>query len=30
LTNLQGGRFKVGIDGDLFKVTVEIPLWFEA
>lgn len=29
LTNLQGGRFKVDIDGDLFKVTVEIPLWEE-
>jgi signal transduction histidine kinase len=29
LTNLQGGRFKVDIDGDLFKVTVEIPLWIE-
>lgn len=29
LTNLQGGRFKVDIDGDLFKVTVEIPLWKE-
>ncbi|MGE4282288.1 MAG: ATP-binding protein, partial [Clostridia bacterium] len=26
LTKLQGGRFKVEIDGDLFKVTVEIPL----
>jgi signal transduction histidine kinase len=29
LTNLQGGRFKVDIDGDLFKVTVEVPLWEE-
>jgi signal transduction histidine kinase len=29
LTILQGGRFKVDIDGDLFKVTVEIPLWIE-
>jgi signal transduction histidine kinase len=29
LTNLQGGRFKVDIDGDLFKVTLEIPLWEE-
>ena len=29
LTNLQGGRFKVDIDGDLFKVTIEIPLWEE-
>lgn len=30
LANLQGGRFKVEIDGDLFKVTVEIPLWKES
>ncbi|MDF2520897.1 MAG: signal transduction histidine kinase [Clostridia bacterium] len=29
LTQLQGGRFKVDIDGDLFKVTVEIHLWKE-
>ncbi len=29
LTNIQGGRFKIEIDGDLFKVTVEIPLWEE-
>ena len=29
LTNLQGGRFKIDIDGDLFKVNVEIPLWKE-
>lgn len=29
LTNLQGGRFKIDIDGDLFKVTMEIPLWEE-
>jgi signal transduction histidine kinase len=29
LTNLQGGKFKVDIDGDLFKVTIEIPLWEE-
>lgn len=29
LTKLQGGRFKVDIDGDLFKVTLEIPLWEE-
>lgn len=29
LTNLQGGRFKIEIDGDLFKATVEIPLWVE-
>ncbi|AGL00285.1 sensor histidine kinase [Desulfoscipio gibsoniae] len=27
LTNIQGGRFKIEIDGDLFKVTVEMPLW---
>lgn len=27
LANLQGGSFKIEIDGDLFKVTVEIPLW---
>lgn len=26
LTNLQGGRFNIDIDGDLFKVTIEIPL----
>lgn len=29
LTQLQGGSFKIDIDGDLFKVTVEIPLWEE-
>ena len=29
LTNLQGGNFKIEIDGDLFKVNVEIPLWME-
>lgn len=29
LTNIQGGRFKVETDGDLFKVTVEMPLWEE-
>jgi len=27
LTHIQGGRFKIEIDGDLFKVTVEMPLW---
>ena len=27
LTNLQGGRFNIDIDGDLFKVTVEVPLY---
>lgn len=30
LTALQGGKFKIEIDGDLFKVNVEIPLWKEA
>lgn len=29
LANLQDGRFDISIDGDLFKVTVEIPLWKE-
>lgn len=29
LTTLQGGDFKIEIDGDLFKVTVDIPLWVE-
>jgi len=29
LTRLQGGMFNIDIDGDLFKVTVEIPLWHE-
>jgi signal transduction histidine kinase len=29
LTNLQSGRFTIDIDGDLFKATVEIPLWEE-
>lgn len=29
LTNIQGGRFKIEIDGDLFKVIVEVPLWQE-
>jgi len=27
LTNIQKGNFKIEIDGDLFKATVEIPLW---
>lgn len=27
LTKLQGGRFRVEIDGDLFKAMVEIPLY---
>lgn len=26
LTNIQGGRFKIQIDGDLFKVMLELPL----
>lgn len=26
LTNIQGGRFKIEIDGDLFKVVLEMPL----
>lgn len=30
LVTLQRGRFTIDIDGDLFKVTVEIPLWMEA
>ena len=29
LTNIQGGWFKIAIDGDLFKVIVEMPLWLE-
>lgn len=27
LTNIQKGNFNIEIDGDLFKVTLEIPLW---
>jgi len=27
LTNIQGGKFKVETDGDLFKVSVEMPSW---
>jgi len=27
LTNIQKGNFHIEIDGDLFKATVEIPLW---
>lgn len=27
LANLQGGSFKIEIDGDLFKVNIEVPLW---
>ncbi len=27
LTNIQKGNFNVEIDGDLFKVTLEVPLW---
>ncbi len=30
LTALQGGKFQLEIDGDLFKVTVALPLWSEA
>ncbi len=30
LTALQGGKFQLEIDGDLFKVTVALPLWNEA
>jgi len=29
LTNVQGGKFKIEIDGDLFKAVVEMPLWQE-
>ncbi len=29
LTGLQGGEFQLEIDGDLFKVTVALPLWAE-
>lgn len=29
LTTLQGGGFKIDIDGDLFKVSIEMPLWME-
>lgn len=29
LTDIQNGRFKIEIDGDLFKVLVEMPLWAE-
>ena len=29
LTDLQGGLFRIDIDGDLFKVTIEMPLWTE-
>jgi len=29
LTNIQGGKFKIEIDGDLFKALVEMPLWLE-
>ncbi|ATW23414.1 sensor histidine kinase [Candidatus Formimonas warabiya] len=30
LATIQGGKFNIDIDGDLFKVTVEIPLWIES
>ena len=26
LTELQGGVFRIGVDGDLFKVTIKLPL----
>jgi signal transduction histidine kinase len=29
LTVLQGGKFQIQIDGDLFKVSVSLPLWPE-
>jgi signal transduction histidine kinase len=29
LTNLQRGDFKIDIDGDLFKISIAIPLWAE-
>jgi signal transduction histidine kinase len=29
LANMQGGKLDIQIDGDLFKVIVEIPLWKE-
>ncbi len=29
LTELQGGSFKIEIDGDLFKVKIALPLWRE-
>jgi signal transduction histidine kinase len=29
LSSLQGGRFRIYIDGDLFKAAVEIPLWHD-
>ncbi len=29
LTSLQKGKLNIETDGDLFKVTVEIPLWYE-
>jgi signal transduction histidine kinase len=29
LTILQGGKFNISIDGDLFKVIIEIPLWIK-
>lgn len=29
LSHLQGGKFSIDIDGDLFKATVKIPLWKE-
>jgi signal transduction histidine kinase len=29
LTKLQGGSFKIEIDGDLFKIKISVPLWRE-
>jgi signal transduction histidine kinase len=29
LTRLLNGSFRIEIDGDLFKATIEIPLWQE-
>lgn len=29
LVLLQEGKFAINVDGDMFKVTVEIPLWYE-
>jgi len=29
LVILQGGKFSIDVDGDMFKVTVEMPLWHE-
>lgn len=29
LTHLQGGRFKIEIDGDLFKINIAVPLYID-